>query len=351
MIRRGAEQATQSTAQGPVDVWRSLRVHVLRPRTVIPVGIAVAGLWLALRSLLDISAAAVWELIAAANPLLLALAVGVFYLTFPVRALRWRVLLTNVGQEQLPSPGRLIRLMVLGSFGNSISVAQLGDVFRGYLLEREAGVPLSLTIGTIVAERILDLVTLIGLMSATALAVYGGRIPRFGLDAVCGGLVFSAAGIAALALLPRSRRLVERIVPERWRATYDRFETGAVRSLRRLPLLVVYSALAWVVEGVTLWLLGLAVGVDLSTNAALFAGLVASLLSVEPVTPGGLGVTEPGIVLVLTSLGAAAAGASAVALLNRVVNYASLAVAAVIVHLVASSARNVDVRAQSPTLA
>jgi glycosyltransferase involved in cell wall biosynthesis len=45
-------------------------------------------------------------------------------------------------------------------------------------------------------------------------------------------------------------------------------------------------------------------------------------------TPGGLGVTEPGIVLVLTSLGVGAAGASASALLNRLVNYASLAVAA-----------------------
>ena len=56
-------------------------------------------------------------------------------------------------------------------------------------------------------------------------------------------------------------------------------------------------------------------------------GLVASLLSVEPVAPVGLGATEPGIVLVFTTLGVAPAGAAAVALLNRVVNYASLAAA------------------------
>jgi uncharacterized protein (TIRG00374 family) len=88
------------------------------------------------------------------------------------------------------------------------------------------------------------------------------------------------------------------------------------------------------IEGATLLLLGSAIGVDLSTSGALVAGLVASLLSVEPVTPGGLGVTEPGIVLVLTSLGVSAAGASAVALLNRLVNYASLAVAGAVVYVV-----------------
>ena len=44
--------------------------------------------------------------------------------------------------------------------------------------------------------------------------------------------------------------------------------------------------------------------------------------------PWRAGVTEPGIVLVLTTLGIAAPAASAIALLNRLVNYASLAVAA-----------------------
>ncbi|MBV9328230.1 MAG: hypothetical protein JO352_31330, partial [Chloroflexi bacterium] len=54
-------------------------------------------------------------------------------------------------------------------------------------------------------------------------------------------------------------------------------------------------------------------------------------------TPGGLGVTEPGIVLVLTSIGVAAAGASTVALLNRLVNYLSLALAGVVVFCLRST--------------
>ena len=305
-----------------------LRQQVLRPRTIVPTLIAVLGLVLGMRALLGVSPSAIWAEVADANPLLLALALGVFYLTFPVRALRWRVLLENVGQRELPSLAHLTRIMVLGSFANSISVAQLGDLYRGYQLKQSAQVSLPMTLGTILAERLIDLVTLVTLLAAASLSVYRGRLPRQGTDALFGGVVVGVAGMLGLVLLPRARPLVARVIPARWADTYANFEHGAVRSLRRLRLLVAYSAAGWLIEGATLWLLGAAIGLDLSGSAALVAGLVASLLSVEPLTPGGLGVTEPGIVLVLTSLGVGAAGASAIALLNRLVNYASLAVAA-----------------------
>jgi uncharacterized protein (TIRG00374 family) len=294
---------------------------------VIPVLVAVAGLLLAAHGLLGISLSAVWAELADANPILLVLAVGVFYLSFPVRALRWRTLLENAGLRHVPPLNHLTRMLVLGSFGNSVSVAQLGDVYRGYLLKQEAHASLPMTLGTILAERLVDLVTLVGLLSFAALTAYRGRLPEQGTDALLGGFVLSVVGLLTLVALPKMRRLIEGLLPQRWHAGYARFEHGAVQSLQRVPLLVSYSVLAWLIEGATLLLLAAAIGVDLSIGGALVAGLVASLLSVEPVTPGGLGVTEPGIVLVLTSLGVAAAGASAVALLNRLVNYLSLAVA------------------------
>jgi hypothetical protein len=146
-------------------------------------------------------------------------------------------------------------MMVLGSFANSVSVAQLGDVYRGYLLNHEAEVSLPMTLGTILAERLVDLVTLLGLLAAAALTVYSGRLPRQATDALIAGVVVSVAGMLGLLLLPRSRRLVERLVPARWRQTYDRFEHGALRSLGRVPLLIACSALGWLIEGATLFLL------------------------------------------------------------------------------------------------
>jgi uncharacterized protein (TIRG00374 family) len=323
---------TAPDATDPADK-KSLLAQVTRPRNVIPVLVAIGGLVLAARGWLGISLSAVWAQIADANLLLLILAVGVFYVSFPVRALRWRTLLENAGLQRVPPLNHLTRMLVLGSFANSVSVAQLGDVYRGYLLKQESQASLPMTLGTILAERLVDLVTLVGLLSVAALTVYRGRLPEQGTDALLAGFGVSVFGLLTLIALPRARRLAEGLLPRRWHAGYARFEHGAVRSLRRVPLLVAYSTLAWLIEGATLLLLAAAVGVDLSIGAALVAGLVASLLSVEPVTPGGLGVTEPGIVLVLTSLGVAAAGASAIALLNRAVNYLSLAVAGGLMYL------------------
>jgi uncharacterized membrane protein YbhN (UPF0104 family) len=208
----------------------------------------------------------------------------------------------------------------------------------GYLLKQATRASLPMTLGTILAERLVDLVTLVALLSVAALTAYRDQLPPRGTDALLAGLGVAVLGLLTLLTLPRMRRVVQRLSPRRWHPAYGRFERGAVRSLRRVPVLVTYSALAWLIEGATLLLLAATIGVDLSIGGALVAGLVASLLSVEPVTPGGLGVTEPGIVLVLTSLGVAAAGASAIALLNRLVNYLSLVVAGGLLYLWRGSA-------------
>ena len=149
-----SERGTIAGPPAPLDPARPgnlltpLRRQILRPRTLIPVVLAIGGLFLALRSVLGISPATVWAELSGANPLILLVAIAVFYLTFPVRALRWRILLTNAAEVKLPSINRLTRMMVLGSFANSVSVAQLGDVYRGYLLKREAGVSLPMTLGS-----------------------------------------------------------------------------------------------------------------------------------------------------------------------------------------------------------
>jgi uncharacterized protein (TIRG00374 family) len=173
---------------------KSLRAEIVRPRNAIPVLVAIAGLLLAAHGLMGISLSAIWSELTGANPILLVLAVGVFYLSFPVRAMRWRALLENAGLRRVPPLNHLTRMLVLGSFANSVSVAQLGDVYRGYLLKQEAQASLPMTLGTILAERLVDLVTLVGLLSIAALTVYRGRLPEQGTDVLLAGFVLSVVG-------------------------------------------------------------------------------------------------------------------------------------------------------------
>ncbi|MBV9545504.1 MAG: flippase-like domain-containing protein [Chloroflexi bacterium] len=298
----------------------------LRARAWLPVCAAVLLLVLAARGLLGIDVRQVAADVVHANTPLLALALLVFYATFIVRAIRWRQLLENIGAAQPLK--NLMRALLLGSFLNSVSVAQAGDVYRAYLLKRDSGTPFTITLGTVVAERLLDLVSLLVLLCPAIVLSYH-------MPAAVQLTSVAAAGVAACALFalrvaPRVRPFVQRRLPARWHSAYENLERGALSASRMPVRLAALSSAAWLIEGATLYLLASAVGANISPATALLAGLVASVLSAEPITPGGLGATEPGIVVVLTSAGVDATSASAVAVLNRLVNYASLAVAAAV---------------------
>ena len=144
--------------------------------------------------------------------------------------------------------------------------------------------------------------------------------------ALFGGLILSAVGVAALLAMRRLRRPVEKLLPERFRPYYARFEHGVLGSIGpRLPLLVALSAAGWALESATLYLTA-AVGTPVPVAGALLVALAASLLSTIPFTPGGLGFTEAGMVLMLGWLGLDTPTAAAVTLLFRIINYWSIIV-------------------------
>jgi len=96
------------------------------------------------------------------DPLYVLAALGVYYLSFPVRAVRWARLLREGGHH---IEGRdLLRILMLGWFVNCLVPAKLGDLYRSYLVKRRFGISLSRTVGVVVAERLLDLFVVFGLL-------------------------------------------------------------------------------------------------------------------------------------------------------------------------------------------
>src|SRR6476619_1714012 len=74
----------------------SLGKSLRNPRTLISFGLALAIMFFLLRGL-HIALAKTWQYMRGADAWLMLLALLVFYLTFPMRALRWRLLLDNAG--------------------------------------------------------------------------------------------------------------------------------------------------------------------------------------------------------------------------------------------------------------
>ncbi|MDQ3810538.1 MAG: flippase-like domain-containing protein [Chloroflexota bacterium] len=320
----------------------SLADRFFNLRTLISFGLGFAILaFLFTRVQIDVGAILEW--VRQANPLLLAGALLAFYATFPVRALRWKRLLKNVAVTDRRRDGSALRarrlpvavlseIVFLSWFANCIVPAKLGDAYRAYLLKLNAGVSFSTSVGTILAERIIDVVVLFLLMLAATGLSFGRALPPqvlLLLQVGCGLVVVVVVGLVSMR---RLRPIVERVLPPRLHAQYGRFEHGTLGSFRGLPIVVALTGLAWGGEVARLYLVTLSLGLGgIAQSVIVFVALASALMTTLPLTPAGLGFAEGAIVAVF--LLAANAGlapgvdehaAASIALLDRGISYWSL---------------------------
>lgn len=322
----------------------SLRERLLKPRTLISLALAVAIIVFVFRGL-DIDVRETWRQMQQINPWLYLLAFGAFYLTFPIRALRWRLLLRNAafpiehGRHSWASLPALTEYIGLSWFANCVVPAKLGDAYRGYLLKHNGNVSFSRSVGTIFAERLLDMIVLFALLVVSGWSVFGTRLPPLARYAFLLGLalvVIIMVGLGSMRFLsPHLRRWM----PPRFHHVYGSFEAGTLLALsaRSLPALFGLTALVWLLESLRLFLVIEAMGgLSLALPAVIFVALMGSLLTTVPATPGGLGIVEGGIIGVLQSglFGISGAAAGAVAVLDRVINYWSIVVFGFVLYLV-----------------
>lgn len=346
-MRAPAEEAEDVVEVNELETTAapSLGQRFFNPRTLLSFGLGFAILaFLFTRVQIDVGA--ILDRVRQANPWLLALALLVFYATFPIRAVRWRRLLDNVevstheeGARRMGIPA-LSEIMFLAWFANCIVPAKLGDVYRAYLLKLNVGVSFSTTIGTILAERIIDVVVLFLLMLAATGLSFGRAVPGEVLVLMQLGLALVVLVVIGLTFMRRLRPLIERVLPARLHEQYARFEHGTLNSFRGLPMLALLSVLAWACEVARLWLVTLSLGLSgIAESVIVFVALAAALMTTLPLTPAGLGFAEGAIVGVL--LLAANAGlapgvdehaAASIALLDRAISYWSLIAVGLVVY-------------------
>lgn len=292
-------------------------------------------------SRLELDLNRIWETIKSANAGLLVLAFIVYYSAFLLRGLRWRLLLENVGLSDkagvpMPSLLGLSRMLYLSWFANCVIPAKLGDAYRSYQLKQEAGVSFSTAMGTVLAERFMDMVVLVVLLVA---AFWGlGRIGTGNGEAsthiIVGGVLVLALGMLGLGSMWLLRRWFHTLLPRRIQAQYLRFQEGTLGSFRNLPIVFLLSLAVWLAEASRLFLVASSLNLDLSVPFVIFVVLANSLLTIVPFTPGGLGLVEAGMVGLLLFVGIGKEVAVAAALLDRTISYWSIVVLGFLMFLV-----------------
>jgi uncharacterized protein (TIRG00374 family) len=341
-----AEPAGQTDLPPEAEVERegfSLWERLRSPRTLISFGLALAIVIFALRGL-NIDLATTWAYMRQANPWLMLLGLGVFYLTFPLRALRWRMLLRNAGvpveegRRSWASFPALIEYLYLSWFANCIVPAKLGDAYRGYLIKRNGQVSFSTAFGTIFAERLLDMIGLFGLLVLSAWFTFGAHMPDGTQIVFVFGALLVVAILTGLACMRWLSPVIRRFLPRRLHDFYGRFESAALRSFSPaiLPRLFLLTSGVWLLEGFRLFFVIEALGPEVAQlviPAIVFVALASSLLTALPITPAGLGVVEGTITVVLTLFGIDKNLGIAVTFLDRLINFWSIVVIGFVVYI------------------
>ncbi len=336
-------------AEGRPDL--SLAHRLRQPRTIISLVLPIALLVLFVRSLPGFKLEELPDKILGANPWLLIAAFAIYYAGFPLRGLRWAILVRESG---FPLHVRdSTEIIFLSWLVNCLVPAKLGDVYRAWLLKINSSVSLSRTFGTVFMERILDLFAIVTLGLAAGFVSFRSGLPGdvqvvFAIGV--GFVLLLAAGL--LTMRNFGRRILLRLpLPHRVIELYDRFEEGVFASigLRALPRLVVLTGFIWATEATRLYLVVQALGlpnVHLGISGAFFVALSASLLTAVPLTPAGIGFVESGIVGLLTIVyGVSQTDALAITLVDRAISVLSIIVLGSIAYAVSPKRRGLGVTA------
>jgi len=266
------------------------------------------------------------------DPRLVAAALIVYYASFPIRARRWSRLLREGGAA---IRGRdLLEILMLGWFVNCLLPAKLGDLYRSYLVRQRFGISLSRTVGVVVAERLLDLFVVFGLLIVGGYIAFGRTVLpdlRLVYLSAIGLAVFIVVGFLAVYFVaPR----VARFFPGEVRRIGRLFREGVLHSFRALPEAGPETVIIWLAEAARLAFVLAALGLELPISGVVFVAVASSLLTTVPLTPAGFGFVEIAIVYVLTTgFGLAQHDAVAVAVLDRAVSVFSLIVVGGVIYV------------------
>jgi uncharacterized protein (TIRG00374 family) len=307
-----------------------LRQRFWSVKTFISFSIAFAILYLLL-SRLDLSDAV--KLMASINLPLYLLAFLINYSSYPVRGLRWRGFLSNAGFQ-----GKwrdLTEVLFLSWFANCLLPAKLGDIYRSYLLKKNYGFPASKALGTVYVERMFDFIFLIAMLAVSGFIAFRSNIPSDVIFALEIASLLALLLLAGWFLIKRERSSLARVLPERVKDLFLKFEEGSSQALtlRGFPAALICTLFIWLFESARLLLVILALGLKSSAAAVIFTALSASLLTSLPITPAGLGAVELAMVAMLSFAGVDSNSAISAALLDRFISYWSILIVGALLYI------------------
>lgn len=312
-----------------------------------------AFVWLRLLLGLAITAIFVWFVIRATEPRQLGLTLisipgwvwlaGLMLLVsgYFFRILRWWLMLRAL------DPSLPFRACI-GPFVSSVAVNNVvpfraGDALRVFGFRRQLQAPAMRVLGTVLAERLLDLLALLAFFFVGLWFLGQPEIPR--------SLILAAAGLAGSAalllialvlglprMLPWMRRWIDGTVNRRprWVDVMDRHGSHLVasfdgmRSAHNGLVLISCSIACWLLEGAIFAVVAFSTVEGLHLYTGWFAMSLGTLATLLPSTPGYVGTFDYFTMQGLIAFGSQAATAAAIAIAVHLILWLPLTIAGLV---------------------
>ena len=215
----------------------------------------------------------------------------------------------------------MLGYLLVGYVANNVLPARLGELVRSHYLGDREGISRASALGTVVVERVVDLVAVVGIASVALLVL--------SVRGVVASAVFVGAAVAGLFLVALALGIVAHRLPgadragtfvERWPKVGElarslqgawRSPAGRGRSSRRS----LASAAAWSCSILAFAAVGQSIGVELSIGQAALIASGVALASAVPAGPSNLGTFELAAVEIGKAIGVPADSAFALALI------------------------------------
>jgi glycosyltransferase 2 family protein len=262
------------------------------------------------------------------NLLWLVPTVPVFALAIVLRALRWWALFARA---QRPPLRAVTYALMIGYFFNNILPARAGEAARVIALHRRAAVPKAETVGTVVVERLFDVLALLIVLFASY--PWLPEISWLRAAAIFGAVVVAAILALVFVIVRYDERAVHWLLSPlrriRREGVVERLEAAAVNATRGLvalrdPRIALRGMLltigSWVTLGVSYAILANAFALDVPLAAGMLVTVAINLSLVLPSSPAALGVFEAATVIALRAFDVPHAEALSYALVLHLLN-------------------------------
>jgi uncharacterized membrane protein YbhN (UPF0104 family) len=221
-------------------------------------------------------------------------AIALYAAATVVRSERWQRLLEDEGAT--PSRADTYALTVVGYMGNNVLPARAGDAIRVVLMAPRAQTSNRTVVGTLVAERLLDVAVLLVLFVVVGYGllgeVGGNSVELIALVAIVG---ISAAAVG-WRFIRRNEKLHGMIAPI---ASATLGLRRAHHGLRLLGLTFVI----WAIEAGVWMSVGAAVGFGMDPIEGLYLVALASVFSMIPSGPGYAGTQDAAVAIGIKAIG------------------------------------------------